>query len=101
MLETKDLIIDKAKPSDWEAMYRNVWSHPESAKYMYWSITNNEEDAKARILRTIEFQKTHDTYLVYEKTTGEAIGFAGVENISPERYEETGICLGPRFVGKE
>lgn len=35
MLETKDLIIDKAKPSDWEAMYRNVWSHPESAKCMY------------------------------------------------------------------
>lgn len=34
MFETKDLFLDKAKPSDWVAMYKNVWSQPESAKYM-------------------------------------------------------------------
>lgn len=36
MLETKDLILDKAKFSDWEDMYHNVWSQPESAKHMIW-----------------------------------------------------------------
>jgi len=26
MLETPDLILDKAKFSDWEGLYRNVWT---------------------------------------------------------------------------
>lgn len=98
MIETKDLVLDKAKFSDWEKMLENVWSHPESAKYMMWNITTNEEDAKIRIEKTIEFQKTHDTYFVYEKKSGDPIGFAGVEKISEEVWEEAGICLGPNYV---
>ena len=43
MIETESLILDKAKFSDWKEMYYNVWSQPESAKYMSWSITTNEE----------------------------------------------------------
>ena len=100
MLETKDLFLDKAKFSDWEPMYRNVWSQPESARYMEWSVTTNEGDAKIRIQKTIDFQKTHDTYLVYKKATGEAIGFAGVEQLAFRTYQETGICLGSEFVGQ-
>ena len=100
MLETNDLILDKARPDDWQAMYRNVWSHPESAKYMMWSVTQREEDAPDRMRRTIEFQKSHDTYLVYAKATGEAIGFAGLEQLSPTVWEEAGICLGPDYVGR-
>ncbi len=100
MLETQDLLLDKAKFPDWEPMYRNVWSYPESARYMMWSVTTSEEDAKVRIQKTIEFQKAHDTYLVYERKTGEAIGFAGVEKAEPGVWEEAGICLGPRYVGK-
>lgn len=100
MLKTRDLLLDKAKASDWEAMYRNVWSHPESARYMHWDVTTNEADAKARILRTIEFQKTHDAYLVYDAKSGQAIGFAGVSQLEPGVYEETGICLGPDFTRK-
>lgn len=100
MLETKDLILDKAKPEDWRDMYRNVWRHPESARYMMWSVTRREEDALDRIRRTIEFQKSHDTYLVYLNATGEAIGFAGVEQMSPTVWEEGGICLGPDYVGR-
>ena len=38
MLETKDLILDKAKFEDWEAMYRNVWRHPESGRNMQWRV---------------------------------------------------------------
>ena len=34
MIETESLILDKAKFSDWKEMYCNVWSQPESAKYM-------------------------------------------------------------------
>lgn len=100
MIETKSLILDKAKFSDWKEMYYNVWSQPESAKYMVWNITTNEEDAKMRIVKTIAFQKEHDTYFVYEKSSGKAIGFAGVEKLEPYIYQEAGICLGPNYMRK-
>ncbi|MCI8391689.1 MAG: N-acetyltransferase, partial [Roseburia sp.] len=74
MIEMESLILDKAKYSDWKEMYCNVWSQSESAKYMAWNITTNEEDAKIRIMKTIAFQKAHYTYLVYDKATGKAIG---------------------------
>ena len=100
MLETKDLVLDKAKLSDWEEMYHNVWSRPEIAKYTEWRVSTSEDDAKERIIKTIEFQKKHDTYFVYEKASGKPIGFAGVEKLSPIVYEEAGICLGPAYMGK-
>lgn len=76
ILKTKDLVLKKAEFEDWQAMYQNVWSHPETAKYMEWSVTTSQEDAKIRIEKTIEYEKTHDTYLVYESKNGQAIGFA-------------------------
>ena len=62
MIETESLILDKAKFPDWEEMYHNVWSQPESARYMDWNITTSEEAAKIRIAKTITFQKSHDQY---------------------------------------
>lgn len=100
MIETKDLILDKAKFTDWVGMYHNVWSHPESARYMLWNVTTSEDEARIRIQKTIEFQKIHDTYVVYEKASGMPIGFAGVEELEPHIYGETGICLGPGYVRK-
>lgn len=100
MIETKDLVIDKAKFSDWEDMYKNVWSRPECAEYMMWNLTKSEEDAKVRIQKTIDFQKSHDAYFVYEKASGKAIGFAGVEKVFSFTYEEAGICLGSGYVGR-
>ena len=44
--------------------------------------------------------KEHHTYLVYEKASGKAIGFAGVEQREAYVYQEAGICLGPDYVGK-
>ena len=100
MLVTQDLVLDKAKLSDWKEMYHNVWSHPEIARYTQWRVSMSEDDAKERMLRTIEFQKGHDTYFVYEKASGKPIGFAGVEKLAPSVYQEAGICLGPDYVGK-
>ncbi len=100
MLETKDLLLDKARFSDWEAMYRNVWSRPESAKYMAWSLTPDRRDAPERMRRTIAFQQSHDSYLIYEKAGGQAIGFAGVEDLGGGVFQEFGVCLGPDFVGR-
>lgn len=100
MIETEDLILDKAKFSDWEGLYRNVWSRPESNRHMLWNLTTSEEDARIRILKTIEYQKDHEGYIIYEKSGGTPIGFAGIMQKSPHVYEDTGICLGPDYVGR-
>lgn len=100
IMETRDLILGKAKYEDWEAMYCNVWSRPEPAEYMLWKVTADEEGARERIQRTITWQETHDTWLVYEKDSGQAIGFAGVEEIRPHIYQDASIVLGPEYVGR-
>lgn len=102
-LETKDLILKKAEFDDWKAIYHNLWRHKESAKYMLWSPTETDEAAKDRMKRTIAFEeKPENKYalFVYLKKTGEAIGFAGMRELEPGIYEETGIALGPEFVQK-
>lgn len=100
-LETKDLIIKKGEQKDWRDMYNNLWRHSESAKYMLWKVTTSEEDAKARMERTIAFEATQPfTWLVYEKKSGKAIGFAGMTEIEPNVYEDMGIAIGPAFTGK-
>ena len=99
-METRDIILGKAKYEDWKSLHRNVWSRPEAAEYMAWTITVDEEDAKKRMQRTIIWQENHDTWLVYEKNSRQAIGFAGVEEIQPHIYQDTGIALGPEYMGK-
>ena len=100
-IETKDLILRKARPEDWKDMYENLWSHPESARYMRWSITTSEEDAKARAIRSRDFQWNNKyAFFVEEKASGKAIGFAGMKEESNGVYEETGIAIGPAFTGK-
>ena len=101
MLETKDLIIKKGEQKDWKDMYYNLWRHSESAKYMLWSVTTSEEDAQDRMARTVKFEETHPyCWLVYEKASGQAIGFAGREEVEEGVYEDMGVALGPEFVGK-
>ncbi len=98
MLETNDLYIRKAVFADWEDLYRNIWSQEESARYLLWNVTTSEEEAQQRMYRTLEWQKNHFAYTVYEKSSGQAIGFAGMEEIRPGIYEDTGIAIGPKFI---
>lgn len=100
VLETADLFIGKASFSDWEALYRNVWTHAETARYMLWSPTAREADARGRMERTLRYQKEHLAFTIYEKATGEAIGFAGLTEAAPGVYEDTGLALGPAFTGR-
>lgn len=99
-METADIVLRKARFQDWQAMYENVWSRPETARYMQWRVTKNGEEARERMKRTLAYQKTHDTYLVCEKRTGQAIGFAGVAETAPHVYQDASIALGPGYVGR-
>lgn len=101
VLETKDLWLRKARQEDWYDMYHNLWSHSESAKYMFWNVTTSDEAAQDRMRRTVAFEKTNDwTWLVYEKKSDQAIGFAGMEKLEEDVYGETGIAIGPAFTRK-
>ena len=100
VMETRDLILRKAVYEDWKSMYCNVWSRPETARYMVWRVTADEVGAKERIERTIAWQKTHDAWLVCVKDSGEAVGFGGVKRLGPDSWGETGIALGPEYVGR-
>lgn len=100
-LETKDLIMKAAEFEDWKEIYTNLWCHEESAKYMLWQPTKTEEDAQERMRRTIAFQKKcNSAWFVYEKQSGQAIGFAGMTEIEEGVWEDTGVAVGPAFVGK-
>ncbi len=100
MLETKDLFLRTAQFDDWKDMYRNVWSREETARYMLWQVTTSEEDAMERMLRTIQFQSEHTAWTVFEKKSGQAIGFAGMLPAGDGIYEDCGVALGPEFVGQ-
>ena len=101
MLETKDLILKKAEQGDWYDIFHNLWKHEESARYMLWNVSKTEEQAQIRIQKTLAYQKEDPySYFVYEKKTGQAIGFAGMMESAPNVYEDTGIAIGPAFIRK-
>lgn len=100
MPETRDLLMKKARFEDWEDLYRNVWSREESARYMLWSVTASEEEARARMERTLNFQREHEAWTVYEKSSGRAIGFAGMLERERGVWEDCGVAVGPEYVGR-
>lgn len=97
-MEAKDIRLGKAKFEDWTDLYVNIWSRPESARYMLWRVTENEEEAKIRVEKSIAWQEAHEAYTIYEKKSNQAIGFAGMTEIRPQVWEDTGIALGPAYV---
>lgn len=98
--ETSDLLIRKATFEDTKDMYRNIWSRNESAKDMLWMPCISLEEAYVRMEKTIAYQQNHAAYIICEKKSGEAIGFAGFTQVEHGIYEDTGIAFGPDYVGK-
>lgn len=100
MLETKDLILRKARFEDWEDLYQTIWNREESARHMLWKVTTSEEEAKERIRRTIEFQRDNHAWNVCEKSSGRVIGWAGIKQIEAGVYEDCGVAVGPEYTGR-
>ena len=97
-IETPRLILRKSRMEDWRDLYESVWSRPEAARYMFWSPTTDEEAARARMERTLAWERTHPfKYSVEEKASGRVIGWAGVEELDAETWGETGVALGPDY----
>ena len=92
-LETLRLILRKARESDLEAVWRNVWRDAAIARWMLWAPTRTLEDARARMARTLAYQARADAFFVCLKADDAPIGFAGVVEREPGVFEETGICV--------
>lgn len=99
-IEGLNLILRKACFEDYKTMYKSIWSNEKIYKWMFFEPTFDEASAIQRIKRTIEFQKTHYAYYIALKQTNEVIGFCGVNEIEPFRYEETGICISESYQNK-
>ena len=97
-IETARLVLRRSRMEDWRDLWENVWSRPEAARHMFWSVTTEEEEARARMERTLAWEKTHPfKYSVEEKASGAVIGWAGVEELDEKTWGETGVALGPAF----
>ena len=97
-IETPRLILRGSRMEDWRDLYENIWSRPEAARHMFWSVTPDEQSARARMERTLAWEKAHPfKYTVEEKASGRAIGWAGVERLDGENWSETGVALGPDY----
>ena len=99
ILKTKDLILRPARFEDWKSMYEHVWRHESTARYMLWDVTTSEEEARDRVERTIRYQQNGGLSFIVT-LDDEPIGFAGVVEVAPGIYEDTGGCLGPDFQRK-
>ena len=41
VIETPRLRLRRSRAEDWRDLYENIWSRPEAARYMFWSVTTD------------------------------------------------------------
>ena len=63
-LITENLILRKAKLTDLELIWKNVWSDEQIAENMLWKVTKTREEAVERLNRTIKYQADNYAYFV-------------------------------------
>lgn len=99
-LETQNLRLRKARITDMEKIWHNVWEDETIAATMLWKPTKTLEEAQDRIAKTIDYQSKLATYFICLKDTDEPIGMAGIRKEAPGVYEECGIGIATAHQGK-
>ena len=99
-IETERLILRKAKASDLNPIWQNVWSSEEVAKYMLQPVTKTIDEAKDRLRRTHDFQMKNEAYFVCLKDNDEPIGFCGLKKLDEGVYSDAEIAIGEKYQGK-
>ena len=92
-LEGKDIVLRKARESDLESIWKNVWSDERIAANMLWLVTTDKDAARERLNRTIRYQKDNPAYFVALNDTDEAIGFCGIRKVDDETWSESGVAI--------
>ena len=97
LLEGERLLIRKARKSDLDSIFRNIYSDEVLLETMFLDITKNKEEAGLRLARAMEFQKDKPLFFVALRGTDEVIGFCGIREESPGIYSEAGICIARKY----
>lgn len=101
MMETKDLILRQGSADDWQDLYRNLWSREKVFRYMFKSPCPSEEHAAARTgAYAVMHEEVKTEFFVCEKVSGQAIGIAGIKELTLGKWTITDIAIGPDFQGK-
>lgn len=96
-IEGNNITLRKAKIDDLENMFNNIWSDENIFKYMFFEPTYNLEEARNRLVSSIEFQKDRYGYFVALKENDEAIGFCGIKEVETNVYAESGLCIAKKY----
>ncbi len=101
MLETKDLILHAGAAGDGPDLYRHLWSRAEVFHFLFSRPCANIEAGISKTAAYAEMHKEVATeFFVYERSSGQAIGIAGIKKLSPGQWTVTDIAIGPDFHGK-
>ncbi len=93
LLEGERLILRKAKMSDLDSIFLNLYSDEALLETMFMELTKSREEANARLMRVIEFQKDKPLFFVALKETDEVIGLCGIVEEAEGIFSEAGICI--------
>ena len=96
-IETERLILRKAKKSDLDNIWHNIWKDDDIAKTMLWQVTKTKQDAIVRLEKTIKYQSSNYAYFICLKESDEAIGFVGVFEQSEGVFEDSGLCIAKKY----
>ena len=93
----KKVILRKAQSKDLDSMWNNIWQDKELAKYMLWKPVENYEEAKIRLEKTIEYQKTNPAFYICLEETDEVVGFLGAVDTGDGVFEDCGLCIAAKY----
>lgn len=101
MIETKDLILSSGAAEDWRDLHKNLWGREEVFRYLFSRPCATEEAARKKTAAYAQMHREVETeFFVYEKTTSQAIGIAGIKELAPGQWTVTDIAIGPDFQGR-
>jgi len=99
-IETERLVLRKAADKDLDLIWRRVWRNECLAAMMLWTPTTTREEAALRLERTKAYQAENEGFFICLKETDEPIGFAGIREIAPGEWDETGVCIAADWQGQ-
>ncbi len=101
MLETSDLLLRPGVPEDGQALYHNLWRHPEVFRFLF---SKPCPDLEAGWKRTAAYAQMHrevsTEFFICQKASGQPIGIAGIKELSPGHWTVTDVAIGPAFQGR-
>ncbi len=101
MIETKDLILKQGTADEWQDLYRSLWSRGGVFRYMFTKPSQTEEYSMKKTAAYAEMHKEVKTeFFVYDKATKQAIGIAGLKEMTASVYTVTDLALCRDVHGK-